>query len=486
VEIKESLYDIQESLRAIKPELMIIIGLIASITLSFFRKVKPEIPLLFGAAVSLLCVYLIIDDWDHGTALFGGMLENSSFAGYFKVFVSMSALVTFLLTLAAKQQLNKTSEYVTLVLAIVLGGNLLVMSNHMLLIFLSIELISIPSYILAGFTFSKPSSEGSLKYFLYGAVASATMLYGFTLIYGFTGSLLFSSTMVFPVIENPLVALVGCFMIFSGLFFKLAAAPMHFWAPDVYESAPTPVVALLSTAPKLAVIPVVLKITTAFENSPGIISSHDLVAIVSILSITVGNFGALTQQNPKRMMAYSSIAQSGFMLIGIVSAGTAGPSFLLFYAAIYTISNFLVFAYLVYFEHNGISTVTGFSGSGFRHFFASLLLLIGLISLTGLPPTAGFTAKLFIFSALWETVQQSGNNLLMILFVAGLMNTVVSLFYYLKIPYYSFLKHGQTIEKQNFITLLNLLGLLLVLVILGCFFIPGILMGWINKVTFVF
>lgn len=463
---------------------MLVIGVIGSIAISLFKNIKPEINIAFACAVLLGSIYLTASDrLNEGITLFGGVLTTPSVAGYYKIFISCSALVTLLLTLTVKRH-NKISEHVTLILTMVFGGNLLVMSNHMLMIFLSIELISIPSYLLTGFKFSKTSAEGSLKYFLYGAAASAFMLYGFTMLYGVTGSLVVNET-ISSGSQNTMMVITGAAMVFGGFLFKLAAAPMHFWAPDIYESAPTPVTALLSTAPKIAVIAVIVKLAPAFAAVRGIDTQHAL-AFISILSIIVGNFGALAQHNPKRMMAYSSIAQSGFMLIGIVAAPAAGMDFLLFYVAAYVVSNLLVFSMLVYFEHNGVNSVMEFSGTGFTHFFPSVFLLIGLISLTGLPPTAGFTAKLFIFSALWEAFEHSGETILLILFIVGLLNTVVSLFYYLKIPYYSFLKAGETPEKQNIITIPNLLAAVMVLMLLGWFFIPGILMRWINTVTFAY
>jgi NADH-quinone oxidoreductase subunit N len=198
----------------------------------------------------------------------------------------------------------------------------------------------------------------------------------------------------------------------------------------------------------------------------------------------VGNFAALNQKYPKRMMGYSSIAQSGFLLVGVAAFLPQGTHMMLFYASIYLLANFAVFIFLQHYESKGIHTIAGFSSAG-KSVMPGVVLLIAFISLTGLPPTAGFTGKLFIFTSLWEAYAQSGKSILLILLVFGLLNTVVSLFYYLRIPYFTLIKAEDSIVKGNNLTFLNLLGLILVVVILILFFLPGILMGWINKINFV-
>jgi NADH-quinone oxidoreductase subunit N len=275
-------------------------------------------------------------------------------------------------------------------------------------------------------------------------------------------------------------------MALGGFLYKIAAVPMHAWSPDVYEASPMPVVAYFSVVPKLAGLAALIRFTQAIPASASaeVLRWENVLALVAMLSITVGNFSALWQRHPKRLMAYSSIAQAGFLLVGVVSAGNDGVRLALFYASVYMAANFLVFIYLQYFESKGLNTLESFSGIGRSTSLQSILLLIGLITLTGLPPTAGFTAKLFVFSSLWEFYAASGKPILLWLLIFGLLNTVVSLFYYIRIPYYAFIRPGPHNFKTNFFSIENLFGLVIVVVVLGLFFNPGLLMGWINKINF--
>jgi NADH-quinone oxidoreductase subunit N len=379
------------------------------------------------------------------------------------------------------------SEYYALIMGAVLGGHLLVMSVNFIMVFVSLELISISSYVLTSFAFNKRSTEGSLKYFLFGSVASAVMLYGLSLLYGMTGTLDFSSTTFIDRLisgGSPLFFLAGT-MVLAGFFYKITAAPLHPWAPDVYESAPMPVVAFFSVVPKLAGIAILARFVLAinlFGQSP--YDWQTLLSIAAILTLTVGNFSALWQKNPKRLMAYSSIAQSGFFLVGVAAFLPQGIQFMLFYASVYVLMNFLIFLYLQYFDLQGFETIADYAGSGKQFLWPAVFMLTGFVALTGLPPTAGFTGKLFIFSSLWEAYQLSGKQVLLWLMIFGLLNAVVSLFYYLRIPYYALIKSGESQLKANNLTFENLLGLVLVLVILILFFSPGLLMGWINKINF--
>lgn len=420
----------------------------------------------------------------HLLRTFHGMAQSSDVILCFKVLFIAGGMLTVLMSLRDSAALFR-SEYYTLIIAIVLGADLLAMSANFIMAFISLELISISSYILAGFAFNKKGAEGSLKYFLFGSVASAIMLYGFSILYGLSGTLdLFGEELINKLAPHQTPTMfIATFMTLAGFLFKIVAVPMHPWSPDVYESAPMPVIALFSVVPKLAGLIVFIRFTTPLTAiEPGILDWRLTIGVIAMLTITVGNFSALVQKNAKRMMAYSSIAQAGFLLIGVY---THDIPFVIFYSAVYLVMNFAVFVCLQHFERCGIDSIAGFSGIGKNMVLPSAVLLVGLIALTGLPPTAGFTAKLLIFSSLWKSYEAWGKVFSIVLLVFGLLNTVVSLFFYLKIPYYAFLKSGEPIQKQNILTFENLLALFLVLVLLVLFFQPGLLMGWINRFIFV-
>jgi NADH-quinone oxidoreductase subunit N len=488
VNIRESLHTIQESISYLHPEFVLTLGILVVIIVGLFKKLPAQSAFLISVLVYGAVVLLIIMESASSAKLFNGLVYKEGFSTYLKILMNVAGFITCIMSISDKRsQQAYGTEYYALLLTVVLGGHFLVMSNNLLMVFLSMEIVSISSYVLVGYSLDKKSSEGSLKYFLFGSVASAFMLYGFSILYGVTGTLNFlSEDFTKGIIENnAAVVLVAGFMSLAGFLFKISAAPMHPWAPDVYESAPVPVVAFLSVAPKIAGVGILVKFILAINAYGQSYDWQTLIAVIAILTLTVGNFSALAQKNAKRMMAYSSIAQSGFLLVGVAAFLPQGLQFMLFYATIYLIMNFIVFVGLQFFETRNVVDIQEYSGKGKSLIWASVYLLIGLVALTGLPPTAGFTGKLFIFSSLWESYQVSGKNILLWLLVFGLLNTVVSLFYYLKIPYYAFLKEEQSVEKQKFISIANLLSLILVLAVLAMFFAPGLLMSWINKVNFV-
>jgi NADH-quinone oxidoreductase subunit N len=474
------------------PVLILAGGVLLLILIGLFTKNKSiYLPAWTSILILITSTIILILDWPVNTvSLFGGMLEYSSYAVCFSVLFNVAGFLTVLMSFTnAEVQASKfSSEYFALLVSAVLGAHLLVMSSNLLMLFISLELLSISSYILAGYSLNKKGAEGSLKYFLFGSVASAVMVYGFSILFGLTGTLEFTSEeFINRLITNqsPLF-LIASLMALGGFLYKIAAAPMHPWAPDVYEAAPMPVLAFLSTAPKLAGIAILAKFSIALNLLGESYYDWQLIlAALALLSITVGNFSALWQQNAKRMMAYSSIAQSGFLLIGLACFSSEGIQVMIFYACVYLLMNYVVFICLQVFENNGLTTTTDFSGVGKQNAFISIILLIGFIALAGIPPTGGFTGKLFIFTALWDAYSQTGKDLLLWLLIFGLINTVVSLFYYLKIPYYSFIQSGEPVLSIKTYNTTVLLALILTLAILLLFIQPGLLMGWLNRITFV-
>ena len=490
-DLREKLELIGMSLSFFIPELILTSGILLLIVIGLIKKERASLLTFVCFVLFVLSFLFVFFNWSLyaiPTKIFNGLLRSDDFSAYLKMLFDIAGILTVLMTWRRQKEQAHLSEYYALLLAVVLGAHLLVMSMNLIMVFISLELISISSYVLTGFSFSKKGAEGSLKYFLFGSVSSAVMLYGFSLLYGITGSLDFSSgEFVNGLLGNDsTLFFIAALMALAGFFYKIAAAPLHPWSPDVYEAAPMPVIAFFSVVPKLAGIGILTKFTLALNIfGQSTFDWQFILCLVSMLSLTVGNFSALWQKNPKRLMAYSSIAQSGFLLVGVAAFLPQGVHFMLFYACIYMFMNFLVFNYLQYFESLGLASVASFSGVGKTASWPSILILVGFIALTGLPPTAGFTAKFFVFTSIWESYQLSGKAILLWLLVFGLLNTVVSLFYYLRIPYYAFIKGGESGIKANNLTFENFFGLVLVLVILLLFFNPGLLMGWINKINFV-
>ncbi len=478
---------IQLSLRYFLPELLLCVSVLILLLASLFPKaqgrVTDALALLFFTGTFILSL-LQYNEVSSTIPLFSGMLRLTNFSIYLKILIDLAAVLTVLLSYS---QQERRGEYYALIAAATLGAHLLVMSSHLVIAFLALELISLPSYALAAFGFQKKSMEAALKYFLFGSVASAIMLYGMSMLYGQTLTLDFISTEFIQAVfsgQHYFLVISVCFVLI-GFLFKMSSAPVHPWAPDVYEASPTPVVAFFSVVPKLAGLGILIHFVRALSmNGSSSIRWYVIISLIAMLTMIIGNFAALLQKNPKRMMAYSSIAQSGFLLIGAITLTEQGIAVMLYYATAFLLANYLVFWYLAYFERQAVVEIGDYAGLGKIYPFASIMLLIGLVSLTGLPPTAGFMGKLFIFSSLWTTYESTQAIIYLMVFFVGLLNTVVSLFFYLKIPYQSFLKSENQAFTYKKSVLVNLFGIIVVMVLLVLFFMPAGLMGWLNRINF--
>lgn len=488
------LESIRASIQYVMPEVILSCGILLIVLIGLITRNKKQWlnAILTGLIITLSLGYSFFyrDLYATPNPLFESLIRSDDYSFFFKILFDIGAGLTILMSIKSSETSTTkfNSEYYAFLLSAVLGAHLLVMSLNFILVFLSLELLSISSYILAGYSFTKKGAEGSLKYFLFGSVASAIMLYGFSILFGITGTLDFSSAQFVEQLtahQTPLAAVAG-FMALAGFLYKIAAAPMHPWSPDVYEAAPTPLVAFFSTVPKLAGVAVLSKFILALNLfGQSLFDWQSILSVIAIVTITVGNFSALWQNNVKRMIAYSSIAQSGFLLIALVCFSAQGTHALLFYSTVYLLTNFAVLICLQAFEKQGVTTIPSFSGLGKTFVLLSVVLFIGMISLAGIPPTGGFTAKLFVFASLWSSYEQTGKDILLWLLIFGLLNTVISLFYYLKIPYYAFLKNTPpTLSVQN-TRFENFLALVLVVLVVFLFIRPDLLMGWLNTINFV-
>ncbi len=421
-----------------------------------------------------LSLFLVLNQWMvKPQFLFEHLLFLDLKAVYFKTLLTIVAICT-----VVHVQIKKTDlpvEFYSILLATLLGLYLMTMAVSGLSIYLSIELVSIGGYLLVAFGIDTKSSEGGLKYLLFGAVCSAVMLYGFSWLYGLTGTLDFTDPIFAQNLSqnSPKVIFVVGVLSLAGVFFKLSLVPFHPYTPDVYESAPTAVVAFLSVAPKAAALLVLMRMVSLLP-----VDFQPLMAVIALVSILIGNLAALAQNNYKRLLAYSGIAQAGFMLVGLVAFNQVGVESTVFYISVYVSMNLAAFLLLdLLTDSTDIRHLVGVGHS--RPLFAVLLTVV-LVSLVGLPLTAGFTAKLLVFSALWQN-NQTNNYLLTSLFVVGLLNVAVSLFYYFKIPFYLFFRESETVvAKPNSNFLVIIWTIVLVLPVIIFFFKSDWLTGLIE------
>ena len=379
------------------------------------------------AAVGLAVIFVLnlFWSWTGGELVFSGMLKPDLLALLFQETFIVAAILTVLISVDY-EPLKWHGEYYGLVILATLGMSLMATAADLIMLYVALELTSITLYILAGYLRDIPkSSEAGLKYFLFGAFSSALMLYGMSLVYGLTGETGLKEVAVALATSNlQLPVILGALLLLAGFGFKIAAVPFHMWTPDVYEGAPTPVTAFVSVASKAAGFAVLMRVFIgAFD-----FIRPEWVAVVGALSVvtmTLGNVVAIPQTNIKRMLAYSSIAQAGYILIGVVCVSAFGVASTIFYLIMYTLTNICAFAVVVLISNvTGSGEIADFAGLSRRSPALALVMLLALLSLGGIPPVAGFFGKLYIFAAAMEQG-------LVWLVVIGVLNAIISLYYYL-------------------------------------------------------
>jgi len=425
---------LSQTLALLSPELVLVVAGLVVLGLDLIwrddEEKKEWLPYvaLAGLGGTLAAIVAL---WGREAVLFGGIYTVDPFAFFFKVAAVVS---TGLVVLSAiefmRERTPYRSEFYSLLLFATLGIGLIAAATDLILIYLAIELVSITSYILTGYLREDPkSNEAAIKYFLYGAVASAVMLYGMSLLYGATGSTNLSE--IAAALREADVSLRGVvfpavILLLAGFGFKIAAVPFHQWAPDAYEGAPTPVTAFLSVGPKVAGFAVMARVFLIALPSfqPDWVA---LLAVISAVTMTFGNLVALTQRNIKRMLAYSSIAQAGYILLGVVAASALGMTSLVLYLIIYLFANLGAFIVIITFSNGGGGdAIEDYAGLSQRSPGLALAMLLFLLSLAGIPPLAGFIGKFYLFAA----VMREG---FLWLVLVAVLNSVVSLYYYLQV-----------------------------------------------------
>ena len=437
------------SLRYFLPELAITATILLLVVLHVVgrnrRSPEAAILALVGTGMALWVAWMT--PAGEGIGLFEGMVVLDGFAVFFKVLTALATAIVIFMSIDCYELTDRTqAEYYLFLLSVLLGMFLLSSAGDIVMLYLALELVSIPSYLLAGYLKGKASStEASMKYVVYGATASGVMIYGFSLLYGMTGSTQMSEIgRVLTLGTAPLPAMLAAVMVTVGFGYKIAAVPFHMWSPDVYEGAPTPVTAFLSVGPKAAGFAVLVRFFyTVFASPDGadgmwkLSSSVDwpfLFAVLSAVTMTVGNLVAINQRNVKRLLAYSSIAHAGYMLMGFVLLTTVGLKAILFYLVVYLFMNLGAF-YVVVLVANGSRSedISYFSGLGSRAPLAAVSLAIFLFALTGIPPFSGFIGKVYLFA---EVINRGVYWLALV----AALNSVISLYYYARIVKVMFLE----------------------------------------------
>lgn len=381
---------------------------------------------------------------------FRGMFALDTFSIFFKLlFVAIIALVTLLSDDFLRESRYSVWEYYSLLAFALCGMFFMVSGISLITIYIGLELMSLSSYILAGYYKNEEAStEAAMKYFILGAVSSAILLYGISLIYGVCGSLNLlniaqSMSSISPVSSNTIDALmVGIMLLGAGLCFKIAAAPFHVWTPDVYVGAPTPITAFLSTASKAAAFAIFARIFYVGLHDFRL-SWSSVLATIAALSMIVGNLAAITQDNIKRLLAYSSIGHAGYVMLGILSMNAYGIRGILLYSVVYVFATLGIWATVLMMRRHEYAgeRIDDFEGLHKRAPFWAFAMFVFLLSLGGIPPTAGFLGKYYLFAG----AVQAGYGWLAI--IAVLMSAV-SMFYYLRIVVAMYLREGAEAEFQ--------------------------------------
>lgn len=448
------------------PEIALVVGIVIVLLTDLILEKKSNLLFLSILLLTVLGnLFFLLQQWnllsvDEVLPRFLDTIQLDRLAVYLKGLFGLAILFVGLMSFRVRsgsqqigfERLDRIGEYYVMLLGVALGASLMVSTTHLLTIYLAIELVSLSSYVLANFNFDRNSAEASVKYVLYGSAASGLMLYGMSLLYGLTGTLLITDASFAQGLNvaPPLLSSIAIGLTLCGFLFKISAVPFHIWAPDVYEGVPTPVAALFSVVPKIAGIGLLLRVAPTLFSAAPAFPGEWLLGVIAMITMIAGNVAALHQTNAKRMLAYSSIAHSGFLLVGVLVVNSWGTYSVLFYASVYLCVNLAAFWLIKQFRaYTGTYRIADYRGLGLRLPTLGVAMLVVMIALTGLPPTAGFTAKLLVFTSLWDYYQQTSGSQLLYVLVVGLFNTVISLFYYLKIPYYLFFKSiSETNESQ--------------------------------------
>jgi NADH-quinone oxidoreductase subunit N len=466
-----------DRLAPLAPEVILVLAGIAVLLADAFSRARKTVLGYAGLLGFLSVIAAIIALEGKDTILFNGAYTVDSFSRYFKLLACVIGILAILMSLDSFPEGRSLAGELYGFLMIVTSGVMVMASaTELVTFFIGLEIVSIPLYVLAAFGKYRPfSTEAGLKYFLNGAFASGVLVYGLSLLYGATGSTHFEALARFASTPDPWSGafVLGSMLVLCALCFKVAAAPFHMWAPDVYQGAPTPVTAFISCAPKAAGIAMIIRL---FDHTLGVMIPGEALPFIALFSMTVGNLAALRQTDIKRMMAYSGVAQIGYLFVGLSAGTESGVAAVIFYLLLYCVTNLAAFAVIVLAENlTGSSRIEDLAGMAARSPGVALVLLLALLSLAGIPPLSGFVGKFQLFAAAYQT----GHFWLVL---AAILNSVASKFYNLGVLRVAYFAPPSTHEPipitgpQRLALVISTLGV----VLLGLF--PP-LINWVGTVA---
>lgn len=483
------------SIKYFIPELIIVatvlIGIIADL---FYSKKKSYLTgnwILGGLILSLIAI--LLHNPQNVTTLFTDMVALDPFAVYFKIVILIATIFVVLISKYNKEFTNyRVGEYYVLIAIMVFGMFLMVSAVDLIMIYLAIETVSIMSFILAGYLKSeRRSNEAALKYVIYGAFSSGLMLFGLSILFGLTGT-----TKIYLIGNNLMVLggsadfalMISFVLILAGFAYKISVVPFHFWTPDVYEGAPTTITAFLSVAPKAAGFAVVIRFFHIVFGDSGALQAGNwltqtelpwaqILALLAVITMTLGNVVAIQQDNLKRMLAYSSIAHAGYMLMVLPVLSSGSIYAVMLYLFVYIFMNLGAFFVIIAVKNmTGGETFLDFKGIGWKMPIVGLIMTVFMFSLTGLPPTAGFIGKFYLFAVLIE-----GGTQFYWIAIIGLINSVISLYYYMRVIKVMFFdgEPQKTITAPVLPITLILIVLAILTIIFGVYWEP--LAEWVRN-----
>jgi NADH-quinone oxidoreductase subunit N len=483
-----------QSLSYFIPEFILIGTILMMVVVDLFirKRESHQVGLwLLGGLFLTLLSFQLVPELD-ATPLFMNTLAFDPFARFFKILVLFATGFIILMSVESEELSSvRTGEYYMLLGIMVFGMFLMASAIDLIMVYLAIEIVSIVSFVLAGYLKkNKRSNESALKYVIYGAFSSGLMLFGLSILFGVTGSTKFFEIRSVLGSADPdsfLAVVIASILILAGFGYKISAVPFHFWTPDVYEGAPTPVTAFLSVAPKAAGFAILIRFFNDSLSDGGVLNNLEfgytglpwgqLLAVLSFLTMTLGNVVAIQQVSVKRMLAYSSIAHAGYMLMAAPLLSQDGIYAILMYLVMYLFMNLGAFMVVIAIKNkcNGGESFDDFKGLGWEMPLLGGVMTLFMISLTGLPPTAGFIGKFYIF----YSVIQAGNAFYWLVF-AGAINSVISLYYYMRVVKVMYLdgKRTESLSYPSTLTTILLLGTGIPSLLFGVYWSP--IADWVS------